>query len=223
MAYQYGKKSLSEKFSQAARKFILATMAAATIGAAGYYEYGTVQEQTVKVTRMQSDGEGEDRTALVETESGASFIIEKSALHLQKTANVDRTYNFMNVDRTYRIKTYGMHMIGTWQPNILSARELTEKEIAEIEAAKLPKKAAATPPVTAPVAAPPHTETPPQTFMTEELGTYTQEVPDPATGKSYILTYKAPVSVVESGRLTFKGVEVAPPKPQRISPAPGQG
>ncbi len=162
MAPSYGKKpGIKAKFNAGAEKvksgikklFVGAAMLGA-VGAAGYYPYGTMQEQEVKVTRKQDntgmrwdyktgDWQSAGDNCVVTTNKGI-FMIAKSRLHLQDLQDVENICDSMKTGKTYRLETYGWHLAGGWQPNILAAHEITKEELearqAEMEALKEAEK-----------------------------------------------------------------------------------
>lgn len=121
----YGKKTLKEKFNSAARKFLLWTGLLAAGSAPFAYEYGTVKEQTVKVTGYKNNG---DDTYTFYTDKG-TFNAERSRLHLQSKEDAGHFYSMINTGDTYDIKTYGWHLAGSWQPNIFEATPVSAEEL----------------------------------------------------------------------------------------------
>ncbi|MCE9507584.1 MAG: hypothetical protein K8R48_04620 [Alphaproteobacteria bacterium] len=121
----FGKKTIKEKFGAAARKVLLWAGLAGVVGGPVAYEYGTIETQTVKVESYQGDDEN---GYTLKTDKG-TFNIERSRLHLQSKEDVHAIYWPINSGRTYDIKTYGWHLIGNWQPNILDAHEVTQEEL----------------------------------------------------------------------------------------------
>jgi hypothetical protein len=119
------KKTFKQKFNDAAKKVLLWTGLAGAVGGPVAYEYGTIETQTVKVISYQGDEKG---NYTLKTDKGA-FNIEKSRLHFQTTEDVFNLYWPINNDGTYDIKTYGWHLIGGWQPNIIDVQPVSAEEL----------------------------------------------------------------------------------------------
>lgn len=144
MATKYGKKTLKDKVNGGLRTAFMSVAALGAMGGVGYYNYGTVQEQEVKVRAYDTHIEYEEGGAkkgyyTFETDKGI-MIAEKSRLHLQSQEDADKIYQKISADKTYKIKTYGVDIAGTWRPNILEAREVTEDELKARAADKLKRE-----------------------------------------------------------------------------------
>lgn len=144
MATKYGKKTLKDKVNGGLRTAFMSVAALGAVGGVGYYNYGTVQEQEVKVRSYETNIEYEEGSRsgyyTFDTDKGV-MIAEKSRLHLQSQDDADKIYQKISADKTYRIKTYGVDIAGTWRPNILEAREVTEEELKARAADKLKREA----------------------------------------------------------------------------------
>jgi len=133
----YGKKSFKEKFNSAAnsagKKFKRLLLWTGLVGAAASpiaYEYGTIKEQTVKVESYTGN---DDDGYSVKTDKG-TFNIEKSRLHFQSKEVVHSLYWPINGGQTYDIKTYGWHLLGNWQPNIIGVHAVTQEDLEKRQA-----------------------------------------------------------------------------------------
>jgi hypothetical protein len=121
----YGKKTLGQKFNAAARKFLLWTGLLAGAATPFAYEYGTVETQTVQVTGYKSN---DDNTAFTFYTDKGDFNAERSRLHFQSKEDAAKLYSDINYGY-YDITTYGWHIGGSWQPNILKAKAVSEDEM----------------------------------------------------------------------------------------------
>ena len=143
MATKYGKKTLKDKVNGGLRTAFMSVAALGAVGGVGYYNYGTVQEQEVKIRSYETNIEYEEGSRsgyyTFDTDKGV-MIAEKSRLHLQSQDDADKIYQKISADKTYRIKTYGVDIAGTWRPNILEAREVTEDELKARAADKLKRE-----------------------------------------------------------------------------------
>lgn len=157
MATKYGKKTLKDKVNGGLRTAFMSVAALGAVGGVGYYNYGTVQEQEVKIRSYETNIEYEEGSRsgyyTFDTDKGV-MIAEKSRLHLQSQDDADKIYQKISADKTYRIKTYGVDIAGTWRPNILEAREVTEEELKARAADKLKREADAKAKAGQPVAQP---------------------------------------------------------------------
>ncbi len=145
----YGKKkgikgafqNAAQKTTNAIKKAVAATVAATVLlGAPGYYLYGTIKTEDVKVTgytmgRWDSQ-EGKyvyDRK--VSTNKG-DFVDRNSLFHLKGDSKTEEIWQMVDRGKTYRVTYYG-HNIGPFSRNLLDVREITEEELkAEAEAKK---------------------------------------------------------------------------------------
>lgn len=143
MAYKSGKKpTLKEKFNTAAtkttsalKKIALAALLAAGIGG---YPYGTMDTQEVKVTGKQDNtnwgwnkeaGRSEiTGNCRISTDKG-SFVIDQSLFHMQSQQDVIDICDNIYRGNTYRLETYGLHIAGDWQPNIIGSEEVSKEEL----------------------------------------------------------------------------------------------
>jgi hypothetical protein len=127
----FGKKTtIKEKFGNAAKKVLLWTGLAVAGGGPIAYEYGTVKTQTVKVESYAGD---QETGYTMKTDKG-NFNIERSRLHLQSKEDARDIYWPINPGETYDIKTYGWHLLGSWQPNIIDAHKVSDEELLKREA-----------------------------------------------------------------------------------------
>lgn len=131
---------LKEKFNNVARTVMAWTLVLGSIGTPAYYQYGTTNVQ--EVTVVDDSGPGE-KNRYVETDKGR-FNVDSSFWHGQSKDDAERIYNkvantkddyvssyFSDYysrkpeDSVFEIKTYGWHLLGSWQPNIIEAKQIT--------------------------------------------------------------------------------------------------
>jgi hypothetical protein len=145
----YGKKGkfgkAKEAVSSAFRKAAMVTLAAgAFIGAPGWYYYGTVQEQEVKINSITTKYKGwDDKTFQgiyeyrIVTNKGA-FKNEDTYTHLKFDSS--DLQERLQQGQTYKIKSYGYRFSLPFSfemyPNIVNATLVTEDEMKERQKAK---------------------------------------------------------------------------------------
>lgn len=223
MASGYGKKSLWQKFTEAAgratRKVVGLSVLFGAAAAPVYYQYGTVQEQDVKVhsyvqnTKYNYETRRTEGSYLLKTDKG-NFVIETSLPHLQDQDDVMNVWRPIYTGKTYHIKTYGFHIGGNWQPNILEAREVTADELKErekVRAEALAKEGKpAQPPAATVTTAPAGTQQQPvvtttQPVVVQQQQTFSGEVVTyPVVVGGYSVQLTIPVEAV--GRITVNSV-----------------
>lgn len=125
----FGKKpkTFKEKLTTAFRKAVAGTCLGGALFGVGYYQYGTEQTFQATVTGQHPDVL-EKAIYTVVTDKG-KFTLEKSFFHGQSVDEAAALYFQVNEGRTYDFTTYGVHLLGKWQPNIIAARELTPAEV----------------------------------------------------------------------------------------------
>lgn len=219
MASGFGKKNLLQKFTQSAgkatRKIVGLTLLFGAAAAPVYYQYGTTHEQDVKVTsyvqntKYNYETRRNEGSYLIKTDKG-NFVIEKSWPHLQGEEDVQNLWRPIYADRTYHIKTYGFHIAGNWQPNILSAREITAAELKVQEKERADALAKETKPAQASVQAitgvqqqPVVTTTQP-VFVQQQQALSGEVVTYPVVVGGYSVQLTVPVEVV--GKVTVNTV-----------------
>jgi len=150
MASGYGKKSLGQKFKNAAKKALLTLAFAGDAATPVWYEYGTVQERDVKITSVDknitgyntdySNSDPDDefysyspptitpvyQVTGYETNIGP-LKNENTKLHFK--TNADDIEKTLQEGKTYRIRFYGKKFTSKLTPNILAAREITDNEL----------------------------------------------------------------------------------------------
>lgn len=129
---RYGKRSVKDQVTGGLRTAFASAVVLGAVAGGGYYEYGTIQEQEVKVRNQQSnlDYSGDKPTGnyRIMTDKG-DFVIEKSKLHMMSHEDASGIYGQIFNERTYKIKTWGgIDFLGV-VPNVLSVREVTEDEL----------------------------------------------------------------------------------------------
>lgn len=136
------KRTLKQKFDAAAkttktkmkRALFATTALAALVGAPGYYTYGTVQEQEVKVHSWSYDRNPDtlQPTNYVLNTNHGAFRNDKNLLWLKGEDDADRIYDYMDRGKTYRVKSYGnIPFLPFVKSNILSVVEVTPDELRE--------------------------------------------------------------------------------------------
>jgi hypothetical protein len=128
------KKTLREKANSVFKKLFVATALVGAVGGAGYYEYGTIQEQDVKITSLKSIGGTDNEMTewkgyYTFTTDKGNFVAKPSLLHGQSQNDANDIWNAINHGGTYRVKTSGMHVFGSMQPNILEVSEISPEEL----------------------------------------------------------------------------------------------
>jgi hypothetical protein len=227
----YGKKSLKEKANAAFRKLVGIT---ALVGAAcvpGWYYYGTVQETEVKIVSVNLVEIGEEKIvkdwgSYSRTIYATRFVTDKGVL---KNEN---TYAHLKFDakdiegqiadgKTYRITYYGKRFsfpIGSMElyPNIISAKPVSEQELAERAKMKAKEKQQQQAQQSGPAAQQQSAVTPPAAVVQQGAGVLSGEV---TTLDLFANGYRVQVTmpVEAAGKIVVNTVKPLTPAPK----APG--
>lgn len=127
MAYSYGKKpSFGSKLKNAFRKVAIWGAVLAGPATWGYYNYGTVKHETVKVDTVDMSSDSTSYT--LHTDKG-TFNVERARLHFQSVADVQSMMKNVKAGETYDVTSYGMHIGAGWQPNVYKIKLVTADEL----------------------------------------------------------------------------------------------